>query len=87
MGQVFLVERKSDGKSFALKQVNKAFINKINKIHHVYIEKLLLSNLQHESIVQLVETLQDEHFLYFLLEFLSNGTLSELMEEKIQFKN
>lgn len=56
MGRVVRVKDKIDDKIYALKIINKAQVMNINKIHHVFIEKHLLKQLNHSLIVKLIDT-------------------------------
>ena len=78
-GKVYKAEEKSTGKVFALKQINKAFVTEEGKEYQVFIEKIILQQIQSDNIIKLYSTFQDKNNLYFLTEFLSGGDLGKFM--------
>eukprot|EP01017_Pseudomicrothorax_dubius_P050046 TRINITY_DN9408_c0_g1_i4.p1 TRINITY_DN9408_c0_g1~~TRINITY_DN9408_c0_g1_i4.p1 ORF type:complete len:173 (+),score=14.82 TRINITY_DN9408_c0_g1_i4:101-619(+) len=74
---VSLVRRKKDNRLFAMKVIDKAFIARERKQHHIFIEREALSKLHHPNIVKLHSTFQDSHKLYFILDYLSGGPFSD----------
>lgn len=75
--KVVLAEHK--GKYYALKIIDKKFIEKYEKIHEVHTEKQILSNLNHRNIIKLHSTFQDNKSLYFVLDYCPNKDLSEFL--------
>lgn len=55
-GEVFLVKYLTDGKLYALKQIDKQHISKFQKQHHVFKEKLVLQSVHSKYIVKLFGT-------------------------------
>lgn len=52
------------------------------KKYEVYVEKYMLTNLDHQNIVKLYSTFQDEKKLYFLLDYCPNKDLYELVKSE-----
>ena len=77
--KVVLARNKYNGKLYAIKIINKNFLEKFNKQHEVHIEKYTLTKLNHPNIVKLNKTFQDKRHLYFVLEFCQNKDLNSLM--------
>ncbi len=77
--KVVLARNKYNGKLYAIKIINKNFLEKFNKQHEVHIEKYTLTKLNHPNIVKLNKTFQDKRHLYFVLEFCQNKDLGSLM--------
>lgn len=69
-------------KYYALKMLDKQFLSSIEKTHEAHIEKYFLSNLDHEYIIKLHTTFHDQKYLYFVLDYCSNKTLSELLRHQ-----
>lgn len=78
--KVCLAEYKN--KKYALKVIDKKFIEKIEKVHEVHIEKQILSMLDHPRIVKLHSTFQDQKNLYFVLDYCSNKDFSEFLRSQ-----
>lgn len=69
-------------KHYALKIIDKLFIQQESKEYEVYIERYMLSNLNHPNIVKLYSTFQDARKLYFILEYCPNRDLSDLVRKE-----
>ena len=78
--KVLLARNKFNGKLYAIKIINKNFLEKLNKEHEVHIEKYVLTKLNHPNIIKLNKTFQDKRHLYFVLEFCQNKDLSSLIK-------
>ena len=81
-GEVYLVKHIETNKTFALKSIDKNFLAKQKKEHHVFQEKLILQSLNDPFVVKLFATFQDDAKLYFLLENIPNGELSKYIRIK-----
>lgn len=81
-GDVYLVQHLESGNTFAMKSIDKAFLFKQKKEHHVYQEKLILKNLKSPLVVRLIATFQNDTKLYFVLENLPNGELAKYLRIK-----
>lgn len=81
-GEVYLVKHLIKNKIYALKSINKSFLAKQRKEHHVFQEKLILQSLNLPFLVKLYATFQDESKLYFLMEYIQNGELSKYIRIK-----
>ena len=95
-GRVFLCNRKSDNKEFAIKMLDKAHILKVRHLAHLYQhhkvdgimrEKKILSEINHPNIINLIGTFQDEENLFFVLEFAENGDLCEMIKSHGKFSS
>ena len=83
-GQVYLASR--NGRKFALKQLEKGFITKYDKVQAVFRERYISSELSdHNNVVKFHGSFQDEENLYFLLEYCPYGSLSDLMKNFSKF--
>ena len=70
---------------FALKELDKKQIVRLDKVESVYSERTILNQLSHPNIVKLRATFQSDLFLYFVLEFVEGETLEEYVGKKGQF--
>lgn len=68
------------GKQYALKIIDKQFVEKFEKIHEVHIEKMILSGLNHPNIIKLHSTFQDKRKLYFVLDYCSRRDLADFLK-------
>lgn len=76
-GEVYLVRHIETGGIFALKSIDKNFLYRQRKEHHVFQEKLILKSFKTRLVVKLVATFQTESKLYFVLENVPNGELAK----------
>jgi protein-serine/threonine kinase len=78
-GEVRLVQRKHDGKIYALKSLIKQEMHKKDQLAHVRAERDILANADSPWLVKLHTSFQDKTFLYMLMEFLPGGDLMTML--------
>ena len=81
-GQVNLVRDKETKKLFAMKVLSKAHIVREKKLDYVKVERDAMSKLNHPNIVRLSLTFQDQHNLYYVVEYASHGDLQTVLNDK-----
>lgn len=74
-----LSQNKYSGKTYALKIIDKKFLEKLSKQHEVHVERIIMSSLSHPNIVKLNCTFQDKHKLYFVIEYCANRDLGNML--------
>ena len=52
-----------------MKVISKNFLSKYNKINEALIEKIILSKINHQSIIKLVSPFQTKTKLFYILDF------------------
>ena len=60
---------------FALKVVDRSKANRHKKLDEVVVEKWVLANLSHPSIIRIYQTFQDRAAMYLVLEHVPGGEL------------
>ena len=79
-GEVKLVQRKSDGKIYALKSLIKSEMFKKDQLAHVRAERDILADAKDNPwLVKLHASFQDTAFLYMLMEFMPGGDLMTML--------
>ena len=78
-GEVKLVQKRTDGKIYALKCLVKAEMFKKDQLAHVRAERDILAEADSPWVVKLHTTFQDKAFLYMLMEFLPGGDLMTML--------
>jgi protein-serine/threonine kinase len=78
-GEVKLVQKKTDGKIYALKSLVKSEMFKKDQLAHVRSERDILAESDSPWVVKLYTTFQDSTFLYMLMEFLPGGDLMTML--------
>ena len=78
-GEVKLVQKRSDGKIYALKCLVKSEMFKKEQLAHVRAERDILAQSDSPWVVKLFTTFQDSVFLYMLMEFLPGGDLMTML--------
>ena len=83
-GKVILGIYKETGKKYAIKIIDKFIINKLEKIHEVFIERDMLTKiLNHPNIIKLNYAFQNNKKLFFIEELLLNGSLQNFINRNI----
>ena len=77
---MYLVRKKNTLKQYALKILDKVHIIKHDKVESVHRERDILMIAKHPNIVHLECTFSDDDNLYFLMEYVENKSLSELLK-------
>jgi 3-phosphoinositide dependent protein kinase-1 len=80
--KVSLVRNLNTNKKFAIKIMDKYFMNKLNKSHEAFIEREILSNCDHPNIIKLVSTFHDKEKLYYVLEYAPKGDLATFLRSQ-----
>jgi len=75
-GGVWLVKHKEAGREFAMKVMNRDFLQKNGKVETVMAERTVLSATQHANIITLVSAFFDATNFYLVLECAYGGDLS-----------
>ncbi|KAJ5374886.1 hypothetical protein N7517_006892 [Penicillium concentricum] len=79
-GEVKLVQRKTDGKIYALKSLIKTEMFKKDQLAHVRAERDILADSKDNPwLVKLHASFQDAAYLYLLMEFLPGGDLMTML--------
>ena len=78
-GEVKLVQKKADGKVYAMKSLIKTEMFKKDQLAHVRAERDILAESDSPWVVKLYTTFQDTNFLYMLMEFLPGGDLMTML--------
>ncbi|PKS06445.1 hypothetical protein jhhlp_007193 [Lomentospora prolificans] len=78
-GEVKLVQKKADGKVYAMKSLIKTEMFKKDQLAHVRSERDILAESDSPWVVKLYTTFQDAYFLYMLMEFLPGGDLMTML--------
>lgn len=78
-GEVKLVQKKADGKVYAMKSLIKTEMFKKDQLAHVRAERDILAESDSPWVVKLFTTFQDSNFLYMLMEFLPGGDLMTML--------
>ncbi|EQL00827.1 Protein kinase-like domain protein [Ophiocordyceps sinensis CO18] len=78
-GEVKLVQKKGDGKVYAMKSLIKTEMFKKDQLAHVRSERDILAESDSPWVVKLYTTFQDTYFLYMLMEFLPGGDLMTML--------
>ena len=64
-----------------MKVISKNFLSKYDKINEALIEKIILSKINHQSIIKLVSSFQTKTKLFYILEFCPNQDLDFVLNK------
>ena len=77
--KIILAKYNLNGNEYAIKQIDKNMVDKLEKHYEIHIEKQCLIQLKHPNIIKMNKAFQDDDFLYFVLEYCPNRDLGGLI--------
>ena len=77
--KVVLATKLQTNENFAIKIINKKFIEKQNKVNEVHIERQIISIVSHTNIIKLYYAFHNEKNLYYVYEHAKNGDLRDYL--------
>ena len=80
-GSVSLVMNKKTKFPYAIKAINKNKITKEKMQANIYLEKNILLKIDHPFIVKLVKCMEDDIYIYFLMEYLKGKELFDVIRD------
>jgi serine/threonine protein kinase len=83
-GKVHLVRQKENGECFALKSMNKRFLEKNDRVCHVFAERDVVLDFRHPFVVAGHCSFQSVHHVFLVLDYVPGGELLERLEEEGQ---
>lgn len=79
-GKVYLGQY--ENQFFAIKKLSKDFLMRTNKVSSVFRERdILIGNKTSPYLPKIFHTFSDEGYLYLVMEYISNGTLQERINQ------
>jgi len=80
--KVSLMRNKHSNKKYAIKIIDKYFMNKLKKTHEAFIEREILNSCDHPNIIKLNSTFHDKQKLYYVLEYAPKGDLATFLRSQ-----
>ena len=77
--KIVLAKYNLNGNEYAIKQIDKNIVDKLEKHYEIHIEKQCLIQLKHPNIIKMNKAFQDDNFLYFVLEYCAYRDLGILI--------
>jgi serine/threonine protein kinase len=65
--------------------LKKSVVLKLKQVEHINSEKSILERVQHPFVIKLLDTFQDEAYLYMLFEFVNGGELFSRLRREGRF--
>lgn len=82
-GEVFLVRHRGDRRLYAMKKLQKKDMIYKRQVNHVWLERFVLASVgEHPLVVKMHYSFQDEHHLYFIMEYLHGGDMMTMFIRK-----
>lgn len=85
-GKVFLVEKKSDHKLYAMKSLRKDVILENDQVESTKLEKEILLKAKHPFFVKMAYIFQTDQKIYFVMNFIRGGELFTHLQNEKRFK-
>jgi len=86
-GRVRIATHNSAGTVWAIKQLKKAEVIRLQQVEHMLSEKRILAGLDHPFIVKLGTSFQDSKFLFMALEYVPGGEFFTHLRKAGRFNN
>jgi len=84
-GKVYLVQKKSNGKLYALKTLKKEEVLSRGHIENALTEKNILQKADHPFVIRLRYSFQTESILYFVMDYCPGGELFMQLKKRGRF--
>jgi serine/threonine protein kinase len=84
-GKVYFIINKKTKQPYALKAQKKNQIIKANQTEHVYSEYNVLKEINNTFLIKLHEFIQDNKYIYFVIDYIPGVELFTLMRTEINF--
>lgn len=78
-GEVRICRDRANGNLVAVKKLRKSEMVRRGQVDHVKAERNVLAEVQHNFIVKLYYSFQDEEYLYLVMEYMPGGDLMTLL--------
>lgn len=79
-GEVFLVRHRGDNRLYAMKKLQKKDMIYKRQVNHVWLERFVLASVgEHPLVVKMHYSFQDQHYLYFIMEYLHGGDMMTML--------
>ena len=85
-GNVYEVKHLKTGKTFAMKEMSKRFIDDHDMVENIKIEAKVMYSLNHPNIVRIITHFEDARYVYLILEKVENGSIEDLLKRKKKLK-
>ena len=82
---MYLVEKKDDGKQYAMKVVRKDFVLEEDALERIIEEKRMLNENYHPFLVHMEFGFQNKERLFFVVEYIKGGELYDHLRNNERF--
>jgi len=85
--KVYLAQSLKDGKTYAIKQIEKTFIK--DKRYKIYINNqiFILKNIKNDYIIKLYEIIIDTNYIHLVFEYCNGGDLEKCLKKQLELHN
>ena len=78
---MYLANKKSSNQQVAIKVIKKDKVfERCDGLQQIEVEKFVSGLQSHKYLVNIFHTLQDQENLYFVMQYMKNGNLDQLLE-------
>ena len=85
--KVYLAQSLKDGKTYAIKQIEKTFIK--DKRYKIYTnnEIFILKNIKNDYIIKFYEIIIDTNYIHLVFEYCNGGDLKKCLKKQLELHN
>ena len=85
--KVYLATRMSDGKKFAIKEIEKSFVNDKRYKKYINNEIFILKNINNEYVIKLCDLIFDLNYIYLIFEYCNGLDLDKCLKRYLKKYN
>ena len=85
--KVYLAQSLKDGKTYAIKQIEKTFIK--DKRYKIYTnnEIFIIKNIKNDYIIKFYEIIIDKNYIHLVFEYCNGGDLKKCLKKQLELHN
>ena len=85
--KVYLAQSLKDGKTYAIKQIERTFIKDKRYKKYINNEIFILKNIKNDYIIKFYEIIMDTNYIHLVFEYCNGGDLDKCLKKQLELHN